>query len=146
MGRAGDNGLGPYSAGFIFTVGILFSTFVYNLFFMNLPVKGQPVDITEYMHAAMQEHVMGALGGAIWYIGTITSLLGSRVEGSARVQPPLLYAFGQGGIIIAALCGIFIWSEFAGADVRVKTLLGLMLILLVIGIGLISTASLVPAY
>ncbi len=146
MARAGENGLGPYSEGFIFTVGIVFSTFVFNLFFMNLPVKGKPVEIGEYLRAATGQHGMGILGGIVWYAGTIATLLGSRVEGTAKVQPPLVYAFSQGGILIAALCGILVWNEFAGADVKVKTYLGLMLILLAIGIGLVSTASLVPAY
>ena len=37
-GRDSEIGLGPYSAGFLFALGILISTFVFNLFFMNLPV------------------------------------------------------------------------------------------------------------
>ena len=89
---------------------------------------------------------MGLLGGIIWYIGVIATLLGNRVEGAAKVQAPYVFAFSQAGIVIASICGIVVWNEFAGADAKVKTYLGLMLILLVIGIGIVSTASLVPAY
>jgi glucose uptake protein len=142
----GENGLGPYSAGFIFAIGIFFSTFVYNLFFMNLPVKGDPIDLGEYFRAKMQRHWMGILGGILWYSGAVASLIGGRVGGVMKVQPSILYILGQGGIIIAAICGLLIWNEFAGADARVKTYLGLMLILLAIGIGIVSTASVIPAY
>lgn len=141
----GENGLGPYSAGFIFTIGIFFSTFVYNLFFMNLPVKGAPIDLAEYFRAKMQRHGMGLLGGILWYAGAIAILIGGRVAGPLKVQPPILYVVGQGGIIIAAICGLLIWKEFVGADTRVKTYLGLMLILLAIGIGIVSSASVIPA-
>jgi glucose uptake protein len=141
----GENGLGPYSAGFIFAIGIFFSTFVYNLFFMNLPVKGAPIDLAEYFQARMQRHGMGLLGGILWYSGAIATLIGGREGGVLKMQPSIVYTVGQGGIIIAAICGLLIWKEFVGADMRVKTYLGLMLILLAIGIGIVSTASILPA-
>jgi glucose uptake protein len=146
LARTGDNGLGPYSSGFMLAIGVVFSTFVFNLFFMNLPVKGEPVDMGDYFRAPIRSHAMGLLGGIIWYIGAIATLLGNRVEGAAKVRPPYAFALSQAGIIIASICGIVVWNEFAGADFKVKTYLGLMLILLAIGIGIISTASLVPAY
>jgi glucose uptake protein len=146
MAREGENGLGPYSSGFMMAVGILFSTFVYNLFFMNLPVKGEPVDVGEYLRATMRDHGLGLLGGILWYIGAIATLLGNRADGAAKVQPPYVFAFSQASIIIASICGIVVWNEFAGADAKVKTYLGLMLVLLAIGIGIVSTASVVPAY
>src|SRR5437764_486765 len=43
MGKAGPLGLGPYSIGFVFAVGVFLSTFVFNLFFMNFPVEDAPV-------------------------------------------------------------------------------------------------------
>jgi glucose uptake protein GlcU len=89
---------------------------------------------------------MGLLGGIIWYIGAIATLLGNRVENAAKVQAPFVFGFSQAGVIIAAICGIVVWNEFAGADAKVKTYLGLMLILLAIGIGIVSRASLVPAF
>lgn len=141
MARTGENGLGPYSEGFIFAIGVFFSTFVFNLFFMNLPVKGGPIDMGDYFRAPMKRHWLGFVGGLVWYIGAIASLLASRVEGAARIQPSVVYALGQAGIIIAAACGLYLWQEFAGADSKVKTWLGLMLALLAIGIGLVSSSS-----
>src|SRR6266851_5306499 len=35
LGKTFGGGMGPYSIGFVFAVGVFFSTFVFNLFFMN---------------------------------------------------------------------------------------------------------------
>ena len=40
MAGEGENSLGPYTTGLIFALGVAFSTFAYNLFFMNLPIHG----------------------------------------------------------------------------------------------------------
>ncbi len=114
MGRSGENGLGPYSIGFIFAVGVVFSTFVFNLFLMNLPLQGQPIEMAEYFRARLPRHAVGILGGIVWYIGLIATLIGGRVEGAAHVGAPVSYALAQTGIVIAALCGLFLWKEFAG--------------------------------
>ncbi|HEY3825967.1 MAG TPA: GRP family sugar transporter [Bryobacteraceae bacterium] len=140
MGRAGENGLGPYSIGFIFAIGVLFSTFVFNLFFMNLPVQGSPIEIREYFRAKGVRHVLGIVSGIVWYVGMIASLIVGRVEGKARVSAPVTYMLEQGGIVIAALCGIFLWKEYAGADSTVRIRLGLMFVLLLAGIGLLGNA------
>jgi glucose uptake protein len=138
LGRAGEDGLGPYSLGLIFAIGVVFSTFVFNLFFMNLPVQGKPIEMAEFFRARLIRHGLGVLGGIIWYIGLIASLLSSRAEGAARVGAPVGYALEQGAIVIAALCGLFLWREYAGADIAVRIRLGLMFFLLVAGIGIIT--------
>jgi glucose uptake protein len=144
MGRTGENGLGPYALGFMFCLGVLISTFVFSLFFMNLPVQGEPVDIAEYFRAKPGRHLLGLAGGCLWYIGLIASLIAGRVEGTARVSIPLSYCLGQGGIVIAALCGLYVWGEYPGADTTVKLRLGAMLLLLLAGIGLLSAAVVAP--
>jgi glucose uptake protein len=143
--RSGENGLGPYSTGLVFAIGVFFSTFAFSPFFMNLPVKGEPVDVAEYFRDRGKRHVMGILGGIVWYIGEITVLLAGRVEGAARVQPSVVYLFSQGGIVIAIVCGLYIWKELPGATMRVKTWLGLTVVLLLIGIALVSVTSVAPA-
>ena len=42
--------------------------------------------------------------------------------------------------MISALWGLLVWKEFAGAGSRVRTLVVLMLILFVCGLGLVSVA------
>jgi glucose uptake protein len=138
LSRLGENGLGPYSLGFIFAVGVLFSTFVFNLFLMNLPLQGQPIEMAEYFRARLPRHGLGILGGIVWYIGLIATLIGGRVEGAARVGAPVSYALAQTGIVIAALCGLFLWRELPGADDAVRIRLGLMFLLLAVGIGVLT--------
>lgn len=143
MGETGDNGLGPYSIGVMFGVGVLFTTFVYNLFFMNLPVAGEPVDISEYFRAKISQHLMGWLGGALWYGGLIASLVNLRVEGAGKVPLPLSFGIGQASIVIAVLCGLFVWKEMSDGE-GVRSRVWVMLALLIIGIGL-SAAGLATA-
>lgn len=144
MARSGENGLGPYSLGFFFAVGIAFSTFVFNLFFMNLPVQGEPVEIGTYFQSKLKPHLLGILGGILWYGGMLAPLVANRAEGKARVQAPLAYGLTEAAMVVAALCGLFIWHEMDGADGSVKSRFGLALVLLIAGIAL-SAFGLAPA-
>ncbi|HWF09172.1 MAG TPA: GRP family sugar transporter [Bryobacteraceae bacterium] len=135
IGQAGENGLGPYSIGVMFAVGVLFSTFVFNLFFMNLPVVGEPVEIGEYFRASISRHALGWLGGAIWYVGLNTSLINARIEGAAKVPAQISFGLAQASIVIAVLCGLFLWREMDAGD-GVKSRVWVMLALLAAGIGL----------
>ena len=144
MAQAGENGLGPYSFGFIFAVGIVFSTFVFSLFFMNLPVQGEPIDIVRYFRAKFRLHALGFLGGMIWYCGMLAGLVATRVEAPAAVAAPFNYGIPQAGIVVAGLCGLFLWKEFDSAEASVKIRVGMMLVLVVLGLGL-SAASFASA-
>jgi glucose uptake protein len=139
LGRAGENGLGPYSIGWMFTLGVVFSTFIFNLFFMNLPVQGKPIDMVDFFKAGVMQHLKGLLGGILMYVGVVAPLIASRAEGPAQVQPFLSYGLGQIGIVIASLWGLLRWKEFSDADSKIKGELGVMLVLLIVGIGLVSS-------
>jgi glucose uptake protein len=142
MAEAGEYGLGPYSAGFIFAIGILFSTFVFNLFFMNLPVAGEPLEIGDYFRAKISQHGLGWLGGILWYVGLSASLVTGRIEGKAKVPLQLSFGIGQAGIVIAVLCGILLWRELSESE-GAKSRLWMMLALLIAGIGL-AAAGIAP--
>jgi hypothetical protein len=62
MGKSGPLGLGPYAIGFVFAAGVLLSTFVFNLFFMNLPIQGQPVEVLDYIRR-------GNRAASAWHCG-----------------------------------------------------------------------------
>ena len=154
MGKQGGAGLGPYAVGFVFAVGIFVSTFPFNLFFMNLPVEGEPLELLDYFKGTRKQHLLGLLGGGVWAAGTISNfVVSSATRPAAAVNPggatvPLLgpaisYALGQGATLISALWGLLVWKEFRGADSRVRILIALMLILFAAGLGLISAAALV---
>jgi glucose uptake protein len=143
MGKAWGAGLGPYAIGFVFALGVFLSTFVFNLFFMNLPVQGQPVEILDYItEGNVKKHLLGVLGGLIWYSGAISNFVAASAEQSAKVGPAVSYALGQGATMVSVLWGLLLWKEFAGADFRVKNLLWAMMALFICGLGMVSIAPL----
>ena len=142
MGKSGPLGLGPYAIGFVFAVGVLLSTFVFNLFFMNFPIEGAPIAISEYFKGTGGQHLLGIVGGLIWATGTIANFVAASAPESVQVGPAISYAIGQGATMVSALWGLLIWKEFAGAGPRVRLLVAVMLILFVCGLCLVSVAPL----
>lgn len=136
LARAGENGLGPYSVILIASIGIVAGTVVFNLFFMNLPVQGDPVDVTQYMRAKARTHILGILGGFFWAAGAVMLTVAGRAEGKAVLNSGILFGMVQAGVIVAMLWGIYRWHEYQGADLKVKFLANLTLVLLVIGVAL----------
>lgn len=141
-GQAGEVGLGPYAIGVLFAIGVFGSTFVFNLFFMNLPVEGPPVEMLEYFKGGFKKHVLGWLGGMIWYTGAICSFVAASAPEEVHVGPAISYALGQGATMVSALWGLLVWKEFADADMRAKSLVVIMLALFVCGLAMISVAPL----
>lgn len=142
MGTTGENGLGPYAVGFLFSIGVLLSTVVFNLFFLNFPVEGPPVEMRDYFRGSLKDHALGIAGGAVWCLGTIANFAAASTPKEVQVGPAVSYAIGQGATMVSALWGLLVWKEFAGANARVKTLLALMLLLFAIGLAMISVAPL----
>jgi len=140
MARGSELGLGPYSLTVVFTLGMAFTTFVYNLFFMNLPVKGEPVDFGEYFKGSGKQHGMGFLGGALWALGALAAFVAWKAEGAAQPGPVANYAFVQGAPLLATLLGLVWWKEFPDSDGRVKTLLFVMLVFFATGLGALALA------
>lgn len=142
-GTAGDIGMGPYAIGVVFALGVLLSTPVFNLFFMNLPVQGEPVEIPAYFRGSLKDHVLGWLGGIIWMTGGMANFVASSSPPEVQVGPATSYALGQGATMVSALWGLLVWKEFAGADSRIKMLLVLMMFLFVAGLTVVAIAPLI---
>jgi len=144
-GTAGENGLGPYAIGVVFALGVFFSTFIFNLFFMNLPVEGEPLELLEYFKGLPKQHLLGVAGGIVWCSGTIANFVGSSAPEAVQVGPAISLALGQGAAMVSALWGLLVWKEFEGADTRIKSLLVIMFVLFIAGLGMISVAPLFPS-
>lgn len=127
--------LSPYSAVFIFSLGILASNFLFNSFLMRRPFEGAPLAFTDFFKGTIKSHGMGVLGGVIWCVGMSFSILASDKAG-----PAISYGLGQGATVVAALWGIFVWKEFKGAPKGVGGMLNAMLLLYVLGLALIISA------
>lgn len=126
----------PYTAFFIFAVGIFLSNFLFNTIVMKKPFVGEAVSYKQYFAGKTSTHLVGVLGGFIWGLGTVLSYIASGKAGAS-----ISYALGQGAPMIAALWGVFIWKEFKGSSRLVYTLLTLMFILFIAGLGMIVVAG-----
>ena len=124
--------LTPYTAIFIFSIGVLLSNFIFNTFVMRHPFVGEPVSYKQYFEGSFRTHLVGILGGAIWCLGTAFSYIASGKAGAA-----ISYALGQGAPMIAAIWGVFVWKEFKGGSKGVYALLSVMFLFFVAGLGCI---------
>jgi len=135
-------GLGPYAVAFMFALGVFFSTFVFNLYFLNLPVQGEPLSMFTYFQGTLKQHALGIAGGLLWCTGAIANFTAASAPKSVEVGPAVSYAIGQGATMVSALWGLLVWKEFAGASPRVRFMLGAMLLLFIGGLVLVSIAPL----
>ena len=130
--------LTPYSAMFVFTIGIFLSNFIFNSWFMYKPVTGKAVNYSDYFKLGSPKlHLIGLLGGFIWCAAMEFNLMASEKAGFA-----ISYGLGQGATMISAAWGVFVWKEFASAPKGTNKLLGAMFVLFIIGLALLVIARL----
>jgi glucose uptake protein len=128
----------PYAAVFVFSIGIFISNFLFNTYFMRKPISGSSVTFSMYFkNGTSKLHLVGVLGGMIWSLGMMLSIMAGEVAGYA-----ISYGLGQGATLVAAIWGVFVWREFAGAPKGTNKLLAAMFILFVVGLSLIIIARL----
>ena len=127
-----------YTAFFVFAIGIFISNFLWNTIAMRRPVQGEPIldGAKRYFAGSFPTHLVGAIGGAIWSLGTLLSFV---TAGAA--SPAIAYALGQGATLVSALWGILIWKEFAGAPKKSAVLNFAMFVLFVAGLAVLIKAG-----
>lgn len=127
--------LSPYTAVFIFSLGIFVSNFIFNVLLMRFPFAGTPVSFSDYFKGSFGSHMTGVLGGAIWCLG-----MSFNIIASGKAGPAISYGLGQGATVVAALWGIFVWKEFKDAPKGTSTILNVMLLCFALGLMLIILA------
>lgn len=129
--------LTPYTAVVIFSLGVVLSNFVFNSIIMAKPFVGSSIPFSDYFKKGSPKlHSIGILGGLIWGLGMVFSILSAGPAGYA-----ISYGLGaQGGTMVAALWGIFIWKEFEDAPAWTKKLLAAMFVFYLLGLILVITA------
>ena len=126
----------PYTAFFIFSLGIFLSNFLWGTIAMKRPVEGKPVSYADYFKGSGKLHWVGILGGVVWGVGTVLSYIAAGKAGAA-----ISYALGQGAPMIAALWGVFVWKEFKGADKKTHAYLAIMFLFFIVGLAMIVYAG-----
>ncbi len=128
--------LTPYTALVLFACGVFASSLVFNTAQMLRPFSGVALGFGDYFRGLFRDHLIGMLGGAIWFVGMAMSILASEKAGAA-----VSYGLGQGATVVAAVWGIYIWKEFRLAPAGTQVLLRVMLGLYVVGLGLLIYAK-----
>lgn len=134
--------MGPYAASFMFAMGVFLSTFVLNLFFMNLPLQGAPVEIRDYfIKGSVKSHLLGLGGGIIWHLGLLSIAVAAAAEPAYRTSPSVLVSLPHAAALVAFLYGALVWKEYARADSRVKNMLTMGLVLFAVGLILVAIGA-----
>ena len=126
----------PYTAVFIFSVGIFISNFLFNTILIKRPFVGPPTSYQEYFSGKFSTHFVGILGGIIWGIGNSFNLIAAGKAG-----PAISYGLGQGATLVAAFWGVFIWKEFRNSPKGTNGLITAMFMLFLVGLGLLIYAG-----
>ncbi len=126
----------PYTAMFIFSIGIFVSNFVFNTLVMRKPFEGGPVSYKEYFGGSFKIHAVGILGGLIWGLGNSFNLIAAGKAGAA-----ISYGLGQGATLVSAFWGVMIWKEFKDAPKETNKYIYLMFLFFLLGLGLIIWAG-----
>ncbi|GHT80805.1 multidrug DMT transporter permease [Bacteroidia bacterium] len=126
----------PYTAMFIFALGVFASTFIFNTIAMKKPLEGAPVKYSEYFKGGFSIHLVGILGGLIWGLGNAFSLIAAGEAGTA-----ISYGLGQGATLVSALWGVLVWKEFKNAPKGTNAYLYAMFALFIVGLGCIIAAG-----
>ena len=126
----------PYTAVFIFSVGIFLSNFIFNTILIKKPIEGSPTSYAEYFRGNFKTHMTGILGGLIWGLGNSFNLIAAGKAG-----PAISYGLGQGATLVAALWGVFIWKEFRNAPAGTSNYITAMFLFFVAGLGMLIYAG-----
>lgn len=128
--------MAPYTAVFIFSLGIFLSNFLFNTILMRNPISGTPTNYRGFFKGKFSIHLVGVLGGSIWGVGNSLNLIAAGRAGAA-----ISYGLGQGATLVAALWGVFIWREFNNSLKGTNAMIAVMFILFLLGILFIIYAN-----
>ncbi len=122
----------PYTAVFVFSIGILLSNFIFNSILIYKPFDGAPTNYAAYFKGKFPVHLTGILGGIIWGVGNSFNLIAAGKAG-----PAISYGLGQGATMVAAFWGVFIWKEFKQKGAGTGGLITAMFVLFIAGLGML---------
>jgi glucose uptake protein len=142
--REGEAGLGPYALMALFSVGVFISTFVFDLFLINLPIDGEPIEPFEYMRGSLKAHLAGIFAGILLSSGILAELVSAG--GPPEAQPGMLMTYGlkQLAPLVGGCAGIWIWKELKGAESRVRGIFYTFALLFAAGAACFIAAASVP--
>jgi glucose uptake protein len=128
--------LSPYTAMVFFALGMLASQVLFNTAnIISWSTASEPPK-PAYLQGAPRDHLWGVVGGVIWAVGMMFSIIARGVAGS-----PVSYGLGQGATMVAAFWGVFIWREFREAPPGTNRLIWIMFGGYILGLTLLIWAG-----
>ena len=129
---------GPYAAVLVYCAGSFISNLFFNTYLMSHPLKGERVTYNDYFQSGRFKcHAIGILGGLINGVGVTSNVIASKAA-----SPAIAYGLGQGGTMIAAIWGIFVWKETKGASRGTQVMIAGMFVFFLAGLILLVTSML----
>ncbi len=135
---SGEDGVSSYGVAILMAVGIFFSSIVIVPFFLNFPVKGQPLNVARYFKINKGHHILGVLAGFLWLGAVIAGLLADQAPTAVQPAQALNFILGHAAPVIAALWGVLIWRENSAAPMKVHMMTAAMVVLMLAGLGMIG--------
>jgi len=105
----------------LFTAGMLAVGFVLNLYFLNLPLQGDPVSPLAYFRVPVGLHAPGLLGGIVFAAGLVAYLLMFDAPEAVAPARGVLVSIVPASLGLFALLGRTVWNEFDEAAYQTKT-------------------------
>ncbi len=142
-GLQGDFGLGPYAGVLMFSIGVLLSTVMFNFYFLNIAIEGEPLSFNAYFKGQPSQHFLGFAGGALCVGGILATSLGNSVPRQAGIQPALGFILPVASVLLAMFWGALVWKEFASAPRNAKIFLAVTAVffvgsIILVGVGITS--------
>jgi glucose uptake protein len=141
-GISGDNGVAPYGALLLLSVGLVGSSIVIVPFFLYFPVRGGALQVRHYFKGNRTHHLLGLLGGILGGTAILAYMLARTAPPNLQPAPLVSYLLNYGAPVVAAVWGMSVWREFAGAVFRVNVIFFVSVVLLLAAIGITAASTL----
>ncbi|MEZ5404560.1 MAG: hypothetical protein R2729_33080 [Bryobacteraceae bacterium] len=140
LARVGDIEMQAYPIALFGGVGALLAAPVYDLFFINVPLRSQnPARIGRFFKGSARQHLLGLAGGLLFGAGYLLLLLGMYGETlESRMRSVQASFFGYGAAIPVALYGIVALGELRSSRGLIFAYLSILLLAAALGLSLFA--------
>jgi glucose uptake protein len=137
----GEIEMGPYPIALLFGVAVFATTIFYNIYFMNLPVQGEPLSLFDYLRVSLRQHLAGIEGGLIAGAGIVCCLVAAGVPADSGFRPEAAYTMAMGASLIGMLWALLYRKEFAASS-RLRFMMWATAGTLAVGLALVASTIL----
>jgi glucose uptake protein len=134
----GDLGLGAYAGLLLFAVGMLISTVLFGLFFLNMAIDGGRLSFGAYLGGTFRQHAWGLIGGVVWTAGMAGWLLAQSAPAGEQPAYRLLLFALEGSAVVALLWGLLVWREFQEKNGGSKRMIAVTAVLYIAGLSALA--------